>query len=246
MAHRGGAEYSPNLGKENTLHGFHQAVSLGYRYLETDLQATKDGLLVCFHDETLDRMAGLSGRVSDYTADELKNVTIGGEPIPFFTEVVEVFPQTRFNVDLKTNDCVLPLVAMLDSYNLADRILVDSFSQQRISAFRQLSSPRIPTAMAPLGVAWTALVPYLSGVVSSPGVALQVPVRNNIGPFNLQVISPEVIDRVHALGKVIHAWTINDAHEMNVLIDWGIDGIITDRPDVLKEILISRNLWEDE
>jgi len=246
MAHRGGALWEPNLGKENTRYAFSQAVSLGYRYLETDLQATKDGRLVCFHDTTLDRMTGVSGRVCDVTAEELAGISIAGEPIPFFDEIVTAFPEVRFNVDLKTSDAVLPLVRAIDAYDLFDRILVDSFSQARISHFRGLTKGRVPTAMAPIGVAWTALIPILSGVISSPGVALQVPISEKVGPVFVHVVTQETIERVHRLGKVIHVWTINDPQEMECLIDWGVDGIITDRPDLLKEILVRRNLWEYE
>ncbi|MCL1906883.1 MAG: glycerophosphodiester phosphodiesterase [Propionibacteriaceae bacterium] len=245
MAHRGGALYPPNLGKENTLHAFEQAVDLGYRYVETDVQATSDGQLVCFHDDTLERMTSVSGKVSDFTADQLREIMVDRQPIPFFHEVVEAFPHVKFNVDLKTDNAVIPLVRLISRLDLADRILVDSFSQRRISQFRSLTS-NVPTAMAPPGVAWTTLAPGLSTLISSPGVALQVPITSKVGPLTLQVISPETIRRVHQMGKVIHAWTIDDPHEMECLIDWGIDGIITDRPDVLKDVLIRRNLWENQ
>ncbi|MDR0488622.1 MAG: glycerophosphodiester phosphodiesterase [Propionibacteriaceae bacterium] len=243
MAHRGGAEWGPNLGKENTHHAFAQAVSLGYRYIETDLQVTRDGRLVCFHDDTLDRVTGVPGRVRDFTASELSEITVGGEPIPFFDEVLRTFPEVCFNVDLKTDDAVVPLTKAIHVFGVQDRILVDSFSQTRISRFRALTHGTIPTAMAPVGVAWTAFVPVLSTIISSPAIAIQVPIREKIGPVTIQVISAETIERVHRIGKVIHAWTINDPQEMETLIDWGIDGIITDRPDLLKEILVRRNLW---
>jgi len=104
----------------------------------------------------------------------------------------------------------------------------------------------VPTAMAPAGAAWTALVPVLSAVVSSPAVALQVPVTQTIGRVAVRVLTEQTIARVHSLGKVVHAWTINEPDEMERLIDWGIDGIITDRPDLLKDILVRRDLWESE
>jgi len=247
MAHRGGGLWEPNVGKENTFYAFSQAVSLGYRYVETDVQATKDGRLVCMHDTTLERVAGTAGAVKDFTGDELSGIRVAGtEPIPFFADVVDALPGIRFNVDIKTDDAVVPLARAVEVHNLWDRILVDSFSQMRISQFRTLTSGRVPTAIAPVGVAWTAFVPVLSAIVSSPAAAMQVPVTQKAGPVTLDVITPRIIARVHRLGKVVHAWTINEPGQMEQLIDWGVDGIITDRPDLLKEILVRRNLWELE
>ena len=244
MAHRGGGLWQPNLGKENTLAAFRQAVSIGYRYVETDLQATVDGRLVCMHDDTLERTASAPGRVCDHTAAELSKLTVNGEPIPFFDEVVAALPGVMFNVDLKTENAVVPLAAAIEELKLADRILVDSFSQRRISRFRSLTAGRVPTAMAQPGVVWTRFVPVLSTVVSSPAVAVQVPATHCFGPVTLPVVTEQFVARVHRLGKVVHVWTINDPSEMERLIDLGVDGIITDRPDLLKEVLVGRNLWE--
>ncbi|MCL2737145.1 MAG: glycerophosphodiester phosphodiesterase [Propionibacteriaceae bacterium] len=245
MAHRGGAKWAVNRGRENTLAAFRNAVDAGYQYVETDVQATKDGVLVCMHDDTLDRVTGEPGRVMDYTAAELRGLRVDGdEPIPFFDDVVEALPQTRFNVDLKTPDAVEPLVASIAAHGLFHRILVDSFSQTRLSKFRSLTYGTIPTALAPPGVVWTRFVPVLSSIVSSPGVAVQVPMTQQVGGITLEVVTPSFVEKVHSLGKVVHVWTIDDPAEMDVLIDMGVDGIITDRPDVLKEVLLRRGLWQ--
>ncbi|MDR0285459.1 MAG: glycerophosphodiester phosphodiesterase [Propionibacteriaceae bacterium] len=244
MAHRGGALWEPNLGKENTAHAFFGAVALGYRYLETDVRATRDGRLVCFHDDTLARLTGLAGAVSDYTAAELAAARVGGtEPIPLFEDIVDALPLTRFNVDLKTNDAVEPLVAAIARHRLQDRVLVASFSQRRLSRFRTLTAGSVATAMAPAGAAWTALVPA-GAVVASPGAAMQVPVAEPVGRVSLTVVTRATVDRVHRLGKAIHVWTVDEAAEMERLIDLGVDGIITDRPDLLKEVLVRHDLWE--
>lgn len=247
MAHRGGSAWEPNIGKENTFYAFSQAVSLGYRYVETDVQVTADHRVVCMHDTDLERVAGVAGPVKDFTSGELSQIRIAGtEPIPFLDDVVDALPGTRFNVDLKTDDAVEPLARLIAAHNLYDRILVDSFSQGRISQFRTLTKGRVPTAIAPIGVVWTAFVPVLSRMISSPGVALQVPVSQKVGRLTLPVVTRTVIDRVHSLGKVIHVWTINDPDQMETLIDFHVDGIITDRPDLLKQILVRRNLWESQ
>jgi len=244
MAHRGGGAWGPNIGKENTLHAFAQAVSLGYRYLETDLQVTSDERLVCFHDDNLKRVTGQDGQVCEMSSAELGEVRVSGEPIPFFDDVVEAFPDVRFNLDLKAEGVIRLLVKAIRAHRLQDRILVDSFSQARLSQFRAATRGQIPTAMAPWGVAWTALVPLLGRLIASPGVAVQVPVRTSWGRLGLEIVTPQTIEAIHSIGKVIHVWTIDQPAEMERLIDMGVDGIITDRPDLLKDILVRRNLWE--
>ena len=244
MAHRGGGLWGPNVGKENTLSAFRQAVSIGYRYVETDLQATADGRLVCMHDDTLERTTGAPGRVCDHTAAELSQFTVNGEPIPFFDEVVAALPGARFNVDLKTEQAVVPLAKAVEELDLVDRVLVASFSQRRMSRFRALTQGRVATGMAQPGVAWTRFVPGLSSLLASPATAVQVPTTVNLGPVAVPVVTERFVTRVHRLGKVIHVWTIDDQPEMERLIDLGVDGIITDRPDLLKEVLVGRNLWE--
>ncbi len=246
MAHRGGPGWEPNSGVENTLAAFQRVADLGYRYIETDVQATRDQRLVCFHDPDLVGATGLPGRVADYSASQLSRARVGGrEPLAFFDQVVEALPETRFNVDLKTDDAVEPLARLIERHQAHDRILVDSFSQARISRFRLLVSGRVATAMAPPGAAWSALVPLLPRVVASPAPAWQVPLRQQAGPFSLPVVTAASIARVHQVGKAVHVWTVNRADQMRRLIDLGVDGIITDRPDVLKDILIQRDLWEN-
>ena len=244
LAHRGGAAWEPNLGKENTVHAFAQAIALGYRYLETDLHATADGRLVCLHDPTLDRVSDATGQVGSLTAADLAGVRIGGEPIAFFDEVAAMWPAARFNLDLKSDDAVGPLVRLIESGTLDDRILVSSFSQARLSRFRTLTRGAVPTGLAPPGIVVTALVPLVGRILTSPGVAAQVPVTEPVGPFRLPVVTRATVARVHAAGKVVHVWTIDDPAEMNRLIDLGADGIVTDRPDLLKQVLIDRDLWE--
>jgi glycerophosphoryl diester phosphodiesterase len=246
MAHRGGAAWEPNLGKENTARAFRAAVGLGYRYIETDVQASADGHLVCFHDQTMERLTGVIGQIGDFSSAELSQVSQGGEPLAFFDAVVDELTGVRFNVDLKTDASVEPLVAAIAAHRLADRILVVSFSQARLSRFRALTAGRVPTAMAPPGAAWTAFLPGLPGILSSPGVAWQVPLELKVGPIRLSVVNPASVARVHRLGKAVHVWTIDDPAEMQRLIDLGVDGIVTDRPDLLKQVLLDNHLWEGE
>ena len=245
MAHRGGGGWEPNLGKENTAGAFMRAVELGYRYLEIDLRASRDGALVCLHDADLDRLAGIPALVAELTSVELSQVRIGGsEPVAFFDDIADALPAIRFNLDLKSADAVEPLVEAIAAHRIEDRILVNSFSQRCLSRFRALTHGSIPTGMAPPAVLLTVVSPIIASVISSPAVACQVPVSRRIGPVTLALVNRETIARVHDLGKVIHVWTIDDPEEMARLIDLGVDGIITDRPDLLRDILIERDLWE--
>jgi glycerophosphoryl diester phosphodiesterase len=243
MAHRG-AHYGPTAGQENTMAAFRAAADLGYAYIETDIQATKDGQVVVFHDDTLDRLTGASGRVSDRSAADLARLRVGGQPIPTLDAVLEEFPDIRFNIDLKAFGVVDAAVRVLARHKAGDRVLVDSFSQRRLSRFRSLTGGRIPTAVAPVGLAWATFVPGLPRLLASPGVALQIPLTYPLGPVTATTFSPRTLANAHQAGRVVHVWTIDDPPLMEAIIDAGADGIMTDRPDLLKQVLQRRGLWE--
>jgi glycerophosphoryl diester phosphodiesterase len=244
MAHRGGSLLESNLGRENTLHAFRAAAALGYHYIETDIQATRDGEIVIFHDQTLDRLTGASGTVFERTAADLTHLTVGGEPIPTLDQVLDEFPTIRFNIDLKAQGTVEPLIRILARHRAGQRVLVDSFSQQRLSRFRALTRGLIPTAVGPSGIAWAAFVPTLPQLLASPGVALQIPLDYPLGPAQATTFSPRTVTNAHRAGRVVHVWTIDDAATMDTVIDAGADGVMTDRPDILKAVLQRRGLWE--
>ncbi|MDR0415799.1 MAG: glycerophosphodiester phosphodiesterase [Propionibacteriaceae bacterium] len=243
MAHRG-AHFGPTAGQENTLAAFRAAADLGYRYIETDVQATRDGRLVVFHDDTLERLTGAPGRIADRRHADLAALRVGGQPIPAFDEALEEFPRLRFNIDLKTPGAVEPLVRVLARHQAGRRVLVGSFSQARLSRFRALTSGLVPTAAGVAGVAWTAFVPLLPRLLASPGVALQVPLRHRLGPFDAAVFTRRLVANAHAAGRVVHVWTVDDAAVIEAVVDAGADGIMTDRPDILKQVLRRRDLWE--
>lgn len=238
MAHRGGAKHSDLIGIENTVAAFAHAMGLGYRYLETDVHATRDGVLVAFHDDALDRMTDGAGRIRDLTYDAVATARIAGvHAIPRMDELLESFPSARFNVDLKSMTAVEPLVAVLDKLNAHDRVCVGSFNEPTIRRFRRLVSRPVATAGGPLAVA--AMRFGLQRCVGDPGSVFQIPTKR--GPLSL--VSRELVERAHASGKHVHVWTIDDPAEMSHLIDLGVDGIVTDRTDVLREVLQARGLW---
>ncbi|MFL6060019.1 MAG: glycerophosphodiester phosphodiesterase family protein [Marmoricola sp.] len=245
MAHRGGAQHPELRGLENTRHAFAHAVALGYRYLETDVHLTGDGRLIAFHDDLLDRVTDGTGAVSLAAAEALAAARIGGEhPIPDFAELFEELGDQRFNVDLKGEGSGEALADLLDRTGGHDRVCVGSFSLRRIAAFRRRTGGRVATSAAPAEAAAFVTVPSgrLARRLSGGQVAaLQVPVRR--GP--LRVVTRGFIERAHAGGAQVHVWTVDERAEMEQLLDLGVDGLITDRTDVLKDVLTSRGLWRD-
>lgn len=243
LAHRGGSYLAENVGRENTLHSFDSAVALGYRYLEIDVHVTLDGIPVVFHDLSLQRMAGVNRLIADLTHDELREFRISGrDVVPDLADVFERYPHARFNIDIKADAAVLPLARAIRRHNMEDRVCVGSFSAFRISWFRRVVGPAVPTSCGPIGVAWYAFGSALRPLRSSVGVALQIP-RRTWGD-RLRVLDPSLISAAHASGRVVHVWTVDAPEDMHHLIDLNVDGIVTDRPDLLKQVLIERDLWE--
>jgi glycerophosphoryl diester phosphodiesterase len=245
FAHRGGARHPDNLGFENTRRAFGLATALGYRYLETDVHLTRDGVLLAFHDLVLERVSDGRGRLADLTYAELSRIRIGGsETIPTLLELVEAFPEARFNIDLKAEGTAAPLAALVAEHGLQDRVLVGSFSARRLNAFRRLAGPRVPTAAHPAEVAAYLLLPSRVATAVTRGrvAALQVPHRR--GP--LTIATRGLVRRAHAANLPVHVWTIDDPLEMRTLLDRGVDGLMTDRTDILRSVLEQRGLWRDD
>lgn len=244
LAHRGGSLLGGNLGRENTLHAFANAVSLGYRYLETDVHATADGHLVAFHDDVLDRVTDATGAIRELPLAAVREARIAGiDQVPTLDEVFEHFPEQRINIDIKAPGAIEPLVAAIDAHRAHDRVCVGSFTPSSLERFRRLSGRQVPTSVGPRGIAWTGLVPMLPRLLASPGVAFQMPVDHVVGGRRVRLLTPWLLDSAHRRGKVVHVWTINDSEQMHQLIDLGVDGLVTDAIDVLKGVLLERGLW---
>ncbi|MGH8871592.1 MAG: glycerophosphodiester phosphodiesterase [Acidimicrobiia bacterium] len=249
IAHRG----SRLLWPENTMEAFSGAVSLGFRHLETDLHLTSDGVLVCLHDHTVDRTTDGSGPVSDLTFDELALLDAGyrhlgveghlfrgrGLRVPSLEEALLAFPDVSFVVDLKTDDLVGPLSQLIERLDLHDRLIVGSFADHRLEEFRVASGGRVATSTgAALSRSWVFSSKIGRGV-ECEATALQLPRRSR----GLAVVDRRLVNTAHARGLQVHVWTVNDPAEMIELLDLGVDGIITDRPDLLKEVLERRGEW---
>ena len=246
MAHRGGALHPELRGLENTLFAFRHAAGLGYRYLETDVHVTRDGRLVAFHDPVLDRMTGTSGALAAVSAEELAQVRIAGEhAVPSMAELLEELPDCRFNIDLKAPGTVAALADLLGRTRAHDRVCVGSFSWRQLQLFRRLTGGRVATSATPVEVVRFLATPWprvrrLLG--RRPFGVLQVPRRRG----RLEIVTPSLVRRAHAAGVQVHVWTVDEPAEMAELLDLGVDGLITDRTDVLKDVLVARGLWWEE
>jgi glycerophosphoryl diester phosphodiesterase len=241
FAHRGGAA----VGDENSMNAFTRAVDAGYTYLETDVHATRDGVAVVFHDDTLDRLLGRSGKIEDLTWADLASIRSEGDwVVPKLADVLDAWPQCRVNVDMKTDAAVDPTIETVWKTGARDRVLLASFSDKRIRWARQVCGPRQATSMAQREVAALRLGSLhgrgLAGFV--PGVAaVQVPVRY----ARVRVVDRRFVRHAHRLGLHVHVWTIDDPAAMHELLDLGVDGIMTDRIEILRDVLIARGRWPD-
>jgi len=235
FAHRGGASDAP----ENTLPAFANAVTLGYRYLETDTHVTADGVLVAFHDDVLDRVTDGTGRIADLPWAEVAAARIGNEPIPLLEEILEAFPDTRVNIDPKHDAAIAPLADLLLRMRAVDRVGIGSFSDQRLRELRVRCGPRLCTSLGPRDVARLTAAGRGLPIGRMPAPCVQVPVRR--GRFT--IVDRRFVAAAHRRGIQVHVWTVDDPAEMHTLLDLGVDGLMTDRPLVLKEVLESRGQW---
>ncbi|GAB3447780.1 glycerophosphodiester phosphodiesterase [Phycicoccus ginsengisoli] len=244
LAHRGGAKLAENVRLENTLAAFRRAVDLGYRYLETDVHATADGVLLAFHDAVLDRVTDRSGRIADLPWSEVRSARIDGtEPIPLLSDLLEELPTTRLNIDVKAPGAIAPLAEVIRRHDAVDRVCVGSFSDRRLRAVRRLVGPRLATSAGPAEVAALRFAPSrVSSWLRSPAAALQVPTGHVVGGRRVELVTPELLERAHGLGKHVHVWTVDDASEMHRLFDLGVDGIVSDRIDTLALVLAERGV----
>ncbi|MFF8427263.1 MULTISPECIES: glycerophosphodiester phosphodiesterase [unclassified Streptomyces] len=237
FAHRGGAAD----GLENTVAQFRRAVDLGYRYIETDVHTTADGKLVAFHDSTLDRVTDGAGRIADLPWRDVANARVGGrEPVPLFEELLESFPEVRWNVDLKAEPALRPFLELIERTNAWDRVCVGSFSEARVLRAQRLAGPRLATSFGTRGVLSLRLRSWgLPASVRRSAVAAQVPEAQSGVP----VVDERFVRAAHALGLQVHVWTINEPERMHRLLELGVDGIMTDHIDTLRKVMEDRGVW---
>lgn len=236
FAHRGGASEAP----ENTLPAFQHAVDLGFRYLETDVHATADGVLVAFHDDRLDRVTDRTGVIGELSWSEVSRARVGGsEPIPLLEDVLGTWPEVRVNIDPKADASVEPLIETLRRTDAVDRVCVGAFSDERVARVRAAFDGRLCTGMGPDEM--VDLIRAFQGHdVTFRSAAAQIP---PVDPKGRPLATPELVATAHEHGIAVHVWTIDDPDEMRALLDVGVDGIMTDRPAVLREVFEERGIW---
>lgn len=240
FAHRGW-HIGDLAGLENTLPAFRRAVAEGYRYLETDVHVTADGVLIAFHDAVLDRVTDSRGPIALLTYRQVRRALIGGrEPIPTLSEVIQACPDALLNIDPKSDRAVGPLLDALAQERAWDRVCIGSFSDRRIAAIRRAGPPGLATSLGPRAAGRLIVGrPRRAGAAPSAAFAAQLPVRWR----GVRIVTESLVRRAHARGLEVHAWTVDDPIDMARLLDAGVDGIMTDRPDVLRSVLDARGLW---
>lgn len=232
IAHRGGDQAAV----ENTIPAFEHAVSLGYRYLETDVHVTVDGVLVAFHDADLERLTGRPGTIADRTWSELEAIDLGGASIPRLDDLLSTFPEVRFNIDPKVDAAVGPLGDVIAAHGAVGRVGIGAFDDARIAALQKRFGPELCTSPGPVELL-TYLASPSEDAFATHG-CLQIP--PSFGEFEL---TSDLIDAAHALELQVHVWTINDVVDMHRLLDLGVDAVMTDNVSDLKAILIERDEW---
>lgn len=236
FAHRGGTSEWP----ENTMPAFQHSIDLGFGYLETDVHLSADGVLFAFHDSNLKRGTGIDANIADLDSHELDALLVEGRArIPRLDDILLTWPRARINIDTKSDASVLPLIRVLRAHGAVDRVCVGSFSDRRIKKCRTELGPDLCTSMGRLEA--------LRLVLASKGLAdpsllrascAQLPVRHLI-----DVTTPALVDLAHEQNIQVHVWTIDAPDVMQHLLDDHVDGIMTDQPRILRDVLIDRGAW---
>jgi glycerophosphoryl diester phosphodiesterase len=247
FAHRGW-HLGELAGMESSLAAFRRAVAEGYRYLETDVRTTRDGVVVVIHDATLDRTTDGSGEIEKLDWAAVRTARVAGrEPICRLVDLFEELPGTLFNIDVKVDSAVGPVLDLLHRTRGWDRVCLASFSEARLQRLRAAAGPRLLTSM---GTASAVALRLRSVSLSLRGArnAATMPIRGRLAQLPVRMCGVRVVDRAlvrcaHRRGLEVHAWTVDRAAEMQALLDLGVDGLITDRPDVLRDVLRVRGVW---
>ncbi|GAA1344401.1 glycerophosphodiester phosphodiesterase [Saccharothrix algeriensis] len=239
-AHRGW-HLDDLAGMENSLAAFRRAAREGFRYLETDVHATSDGVVVVHHDDTLDRTTDGVGPVAAQPWSAVRRAKVGGrEPVARLQDLLEELPDALVNVDVKADGAVGPVIELLRRADALHRVCLASFSDRRLARLRALGGPRLITSMGPrsAGALWAAGRAMLPGLPVAGSIA-QVPATRG----RLVVVDRRFVRAAHRRGLEVHVWTVDDPARMRALLDLGVDGLVTDRPDLLRDVLRSRGSW---
>ena len=248
IAHRGGAALAP----ENTLLAFRQAVEWWRAdLLEIDVQPTRDGDAVVIHDPTLDRTTDRAGPVSDLTVDELHKVDAGyrftadgGRSFPYrglgvglstLAEVLAALPDARVNVEIKDARAQEAVWRAVHEAEATHRVLIAAGDRANRARFARYAGA-VSASGSEMRAFYAAHLLHLARFATPAVDAFQMPEFHG----GRRVLSPRFVAEAHAQNVAIHVWTVNHADDMRRLLEWGVDGIVTDRPDRLAAVLHER------
>ena len=228
-AHRGGSMEAP----ENTLESFKYSLELGCAYIETDVQLSSDGIPYIFHDDDLSRLLGKDVTFNSLHSSEIQNLKLFESfDIPTLETALTTFPDALFQIDLKTDEVAIPAMKIIETLEAFDRVCIASFSSKRLALINEMY-PHVCLSMGPKEILKLLLASYGLYKKKVPGNCLQVPIYQ----YGIKLVTKRFIQYVQNIGLKIHVWTINDKNQMQQLINLGVDGIITDRPKALKDLL---------
>ncbi len=248
-------------GCENTLAAFVRAAAEGFHHVETDVRITADGVAVLHHDATLHRSTGHPGELAATPWTEVATLRVAGrEPVPTLEETLRALPRTRLLVDVKTDSGTGPVLDVLERTDAWHRVCLAGFSDARLARLRRLAGPRLLTSAGPrtiaglrvrsvLPVSLRSVLPVslrsvLPVSLPSPGRFRPQVVQLPVGAGPLRVVDRRLLAQARRNGCEVDVWTVDDRAEVARLLDLGVDGIITDAPDVLRAELVARDLWE--
>jgi len=249
FAHRGGADLAP----ENTFAAFDRGLSLGADGVELDVRLSRDGVVVVHHDDTVDRTTNLHGLVADFTADELWKADAGfrfghqdawpfrglGYGIPRLHWVLSRYPDARIIIEMKDNTVELAraTVDVLRVAHAVDRVCLGAFQRRSLHAVREIE-PAIATSAAREEVRWALYRSWVGWPVARPPYrGFQVPEVAG----RTRVVSPRFVAAAHDRGLRVQVWTVDREEDARRLLDWGVDGLITNRPDLIVPLCKSRH-----
>jgi glycerophosphoryl diester phosphodiesterase len=242
FAHRGGSAEAP----ENSWAAFEHAIGLGFRYMETDVRVTADGVPVALHDPNLERVTGQAGLIKELNWDQVKRRPLrDGREVPRLEDLLGAWPDLRWNIDVKRPEAAGPVAEALRRTVSAHRVLIAAFSDRRTAMVRAALGHEMGAQLATgagratIGLLLAARTAPFLGLRPGRAAAAQVPVRQK----GITIVDDAFVRTCHRHEIAVHVWTIDDPLEMVRLLDLGVDGIMTDRPSVLKEVLSRRGEW---
>ncbi len=237
------------LWPENTAEAFQGAVDLGYTYIETDVRITRDGVVVAFHDATLERTTNGSGPVDRWDLADLQRLDAAwwfdeangyplrgtGVKVRSLAEVFDTWPGAYFNIDLKGPNLEWAVADVIKRHGREETAMIGSFVERRVAKFRRITRGEVGVSAGPTSALAMVAASRVGRTVRRKVQAYQLPYNYSSVP-----IDGKLVDAIHAAGAQLHTWTVNEAADMHRLLDLGVDGIVTDRPDILNEVLRER------